>query len=210
MPITIPVPDKSAGDVLTESNWDQHIRDNINKLLERGHRVLSVAQFGALTGLEDGDEVYLEVDAANGIMWHLRYVAAETTYKWRFLGGPPMSGLVATSEATASASFVALTTPGPSIALPRSGDYVVAVGYVGNNNGTSGTNLMSYDIGGTSAVDADAAQVPAGTGAGFFRKVKTALGSVTLTSKYRTAAGASHNFFNRTMSVKPVRIRHDA
>ena len=206
MPISIPVPDRAAGDVFTETMWDSFIRDNINKLLSRGHRVLTVAQFTALTALEDGDEVYLEVDSSNGIMWHLRYVAAEATYKWRFLGGSPLMASVDTVETTTSTSFVALTTAGPSIALPRAGDYDVGLQFQGGD----GAQAMSYDIGGTGATDADSA-----TGrwpeSASRRKRKTALTTVTLTAKYKfLSESAQASFQKRTMLVEPVRISHDA
>ncbi|HLF00023.1 MAG TPA: hypothetical protein VI540_09005 [Gaiellaceae bacterium] len=210
MPISVPVPDKSAGDVFTETNWDAHLRDNINKLLDRGHRVLTVAQFSALTGLEDGDEAYVEVDAANGIMWHFRYVAAETTYKWRFLGGPPLWSEVVTSQATTSTSYAALATAGPSVTLPRSGDYDVE--HSGSRDAAaSETSFMSYDIGATGAVDADAihhAEQEGGPGSRTRRK--TGLTPVALTAKYRSVGGGSVQFENRFMRVAPVRIRHDA
>lgn len=215
MPMTIPVPDKASGDVLTETNWDAHIRDNINKLLQRGHRVLTVAQFAALTGLEGAkgtlapDEVYLEVDAANGIQWHLGYETSESTFKWRMLGGPDMEAVVETGEGTGSASFVALATVGPSIAIPRAGDYDVTTGCNGGYSGTQ-TGMMSYDIGGTGAVDAD------GVSQSWFSsdhtrvKRKAGLTSVTLTAKYKQTGGAATSFGKRRIRIRPVRIRHDA
>lgn len=219
MPTSVPVPTKSSGDLLTSSLWNSYVRDNVNKLLERGHRVLTVAQFAALTGLEGTkgtvapDEVYLEVDATNGILWHLGYESGETTYKWRSLGGcRPLHSEVTTSESTTSATYAALTTAGPSIALPRAGDYDVEHG----GNITAQGNIaarMSYDIGGTGAVDADCVRVDAPSASGGAstarRRRKAALTSVTLTSKYKTSTGTSV-FEARWISVSPVRIRHDA
>lgn len=216
MPTSVPVPDKTAGDVFTEAMWDSFIKDNINKLLDRGHRVLTVAQFAALTGLEGTkgtvapDEVYLEVDAANGIEWHLAYESGEATYKWRFLGGPPLYSTVSAVETTTSSTYTALATAGPSIALPRAGDYDVETGFL-RIGGTAGHEMhMSYDIGGTGAADADrvaAVSVPTSV---FRGNRKTALTAVTLTAKYRTAAGQTGGAADRTMAVRPVRLRHDA
>jgi hypothetical protein len=208
-PISVPVPDKTAGDVFTETMWDSYIRDNVNKLLDRGHRVLTVAQFSVLTP-EDGDEVYLEVDATNGIMWHLRCVLGEPTYKWRFLGGPEMYSEVATAEGSSNTSYVALATAGPSIALPRSGDYMVEIDRA-TNDPVSNSAYMSYDIGGTGAVDADAVGgVGRGDGGAIRKRRKAGLGSVTLTAKYKVTGGGTVNFQNRYMAVTPVRVRHDA
>lgn len=39
----------------------------------------------------DGQEVYFVADAANSIVWHLRYRAATPgSYKWEYVGGPPI------------------------------------------------------------------------------------------------------------------------
>jgi hypothetical protein len=213
MPTSIPVPDKSSGDVLTETNWDSHIRDNINKLLDRGHRVLTVAQFAALTGLEDGDEAYVEVDATNGVYWHLRYVAIQPAgRKWVFIGGPPLVSEINTSEATSSTTYVALATPGPTITLPRGGDYDVEHGCRAAAGVAEGA-LHSYDIGATGAADADAAHgavvATVGPSTLVHRKRKAGLTAVALTSKYHTG-GSSVTFGPRFMAVTPVRIDHAA
>lgn len=209
MPTALPVPTKNPGDVWTSSTWNSYVRDNINKLLNQAHRVLTVAQFTALAGIEDGDEVYLEVDATNGIIWHLRYVNAEPTYKWRFLGGPPMFSEVTTNEATSSTTYAALTTAGPSIALPRGGDFNVRIqaALASGNQQVA----MSYDIGATGAVDAD--QVLAlSTSTTLFisvarERLKAAIAAATtLTSKYKTVTAGTGNFQQRGMSVLPVRL----
>ncbi len=205
MPTNVPVPDKTSGDLFSEAMWDLYIKENVNKLLSTGHRVLTVAQFAALTAPEDGDEVYLEVDATNGIVWHLRFVAAETTFKWRFLGGAPMVSEVQTAEATGSLSYVSLTTAGPSVALPRSGDYDVQIGM---QMGAGMPGFMSFDVGGASAVDADNARGEGASHSSLRRKA--GLGLVTLTAKYKSNDGTARTFLNRRMAVWPVRIRHDA
>lgn len=207
MPISVPVPDRAAGDVFTETMWDAYLRDNINKLLDRGHRVLTVAQFAALTGLEDGDEAYVEVDATNGIMWHLRYVAAETTYKWRYLGGPPLESLVVASQGTFSTSYVDLG--GPSVTLPRSGDYDVELGARGDG-GPNG--YMSYAIGAVAAADADALRLQANDQfiSAHRYKRKPGLGAVALAVQVRSSDGNFRTAADRQILVRPARIRHDA
>lgn len=209
MAATVPLVNRSAGDLLTTTLWNTYIVANLNKLLNQGHRKVTVAQFAALTGIEDGDEVYLEVDAANGIEWHLVYRTAEATYKWRFLGGPPLSSEVATNETTASATYAALATAGPSVALPRAGDYTVDLGcfmYVGADTSV----YHSYDIGVTGAVDVDGVNFGASTATHLFRtKRKAGLTAVSLVSKYKTAAGTA-GFNSRALGVRPVRLRHDA
>ena len=212
MPISVPMPTKNPGDVLTSTLWNSYLRDNLNKLLNQGHRVLTVAQFAALTGIEDGDEVYLEVDAANGIIWSLRYVAAEPTYKWRCFGGSPLVSLITADETTISGAYSALATPGPSLALPRSGDYdvVIETNYANSSSGVA--SRMSYDIGGTGAVDADAVScTSAFASLGRFTTVrrkqrKAGLTSVTLTAKYTGDGSNTSGFQYRSMELAPVRL----
>jgi hypothetical protein len=202
----------TVGQTFTDTMWGSYIRDNINKLLNQGHRVLTVAQFAALTGIEDGDEAYLEVDAANGVVWHLRYVNSEPTYKWRYLGGPPLSAEIATLEGTVSTVYVALTTAGPTVTLSRAGDYDVEIGATVANTSAGQSGFMSYDIGATGAVDGDSVTILTGTSGGltsiYRRKRKAAIAAATtLTAKYRSSsAGGSATFQSRSMSVLPVRI----
>lgn len=221
MPVSsLPIAAVSPGNVLTSTMWNAIVKDNLNKLLNQGHRVLTVAQFGALSSPEGTkgtvapDEVYLEVDATNGIQWHLAYESGETTYKWRFLGGPPMYAEVATNEATASATYAALATAGPSITTPRAGDYIVEQGvWMQATGGVTNAALMSYDIGGTGAVDADAIQAAMSSGGtlanstGMRKRLKAAIAASTaLVSKYKVPGAVSTNFGNRWMTIYPVRI----
>ncbi len=218
MPVSIPVPARSPGDLLTSALWNAQVKDNINKLLARGHRVLTVAQFAALTGLEGTkgtvapDEVYLEVDSASGIQWHLAYESGEATYKWRYIGGPPMFSEVTASEGVASATYAALATAGPSIAIPLAGDYDVEIAgaHYTTANGGAGS-YMSYDIGGTGAVDVDATINAQATGVNSafmsmsHTRRKLGLTAVTLTAKYRASTGTG-NFLQRRIFVTPVRL----
>lgn len=218
MPTTLPVATKITGDIFSLAMWNNQLRDNLNKLLNTGHRVLTVAQFGALTGLEGTkgtvapDEVYLEVDATNGVQWHLAYESGEATYKWRYIGGPAMWAEVLTRETTTSATYVALTTAGPAIAIPRAGDYDQVIGALIDVNVINTVGFMSYDIGGTGAVDADSIQVQspstlAPASSAMRPRRKTALTAVTLTSKYRSSgAGSTVGFTNRFMAFTPVRL----
>jgi hypothetical protein len=168
---------------------------------------VTTVQFAALTPA-DGDEVHLVVDATAGIVWHLRYNAGSaSSYKWEFLGGAALFSEVATAEGTAAA-YADLATVGPSIVLPRAGDYIVAHGFdfLGATGGANG--YMSYQIGATAAVDADAVEVAddgtSWTQASVSREqLKTGLTAVTLTAKYK---GSGNNARNRWMRVTPRRI----
>lgn len=217
MPVNVPVPTKSPGDVLTSALFNDYIAANLNKLLNTGHRVLTVAQFAALTAPEDGDEVYLEVDATNGIVWHLRYVAAETTYKWRFLGGPALLAEVSTTEGFAASdgtTYQDTATVGPTVTTPRAGDYDVHM-----HADTRGSDTwVSPNIGGVAPADADGTTGGQIDGSGSPHKTaatrtkrKTALAAsaaVKLQMK-TTNGGLSSNGYtwqNRQLGLTPVRI----
>jgi hypothetical protein len=156
----------------------------------------------------DGFEVFYAADATNGVIWHLRYRSGGGTHKWEYVGGPPMYAEVATSESTTSTSYVALATAGPSVTVPLAGDYYVAIGC--RAGGTDAAGLMSYDIGGTGALDVDAAIVSVatvGVTISIHRQNRhTGLSASTaLVSKYRSS-GPSVAFAERYMFVTPVRV----
>ena len=94
-------------------------------------------------GATDGQEIYYQADAANGIIWHLRYNAGSASaYKWEFVGGSELSSEVITQETTTSSVYVALTTPGPSITLPLAGDYDVTIGTYATVSGAAASAYM--------------------------------------------------------------------
>jgi hypothetical protein len=154
-----------------------------------------------------------------GAVWHLRYrEAGASGKKWESVGGARLNhsvkdGTISDAEATSSASYAALATAGPLITLPLAGDYEITIGCTVYGATASAISSMSYDIGGTGAADADAVQVYQTTAANIVTvpsrvRVKTALSAVTLTAKYKSSASGSGgaNFWNRTMSARPVRV----
>ena len=158
----------------------------------------------------DGQEVILTDSlTAPTYRWRLQYESS--TSKWWFLGGTPLIVEVATNEGTSSGTYTALATAGPSIALPVAGDYDVEIGFAAQGS-SGGRGAMSFDIGGTGAVDADACfggiSVGGGGNAGSFARTRrlTGLTAVTLTAKYRTVDSSSPNFERRWMRVTPVKV----
>lgn len=157
-------------------------------------------------------DLWFYQDVANSIYWLFRYNSAQATYKWEFVGGSPLVSFVATDETTTSATYTALATAGPSIALPRAGDYDILIESYQQQDGGTGKSYMSYDIGGTGAVDGDGAFMNnpgVATTMGFTasrRARKTGLTAVTLTAKYRSASTGQMHAANRAMTVTPVRV----
>jgi hypothetical protein len=157
----------------------------------------------------DGFEVFYAADATNGVIWHLRYRSGGGTYKWEYVGGPPLSARVDTSETTTSASYAALATAGPSVTVPLAGDYIVRIHSNTFNSGVA-TNYHSYDLGGSGAVDANSIEgaVPAASYShpGFAENRHNGLSASTaIVSKYKTTAGTG-TWRYRWMAVTPVRV----
>lgn len=80
----------------------------------------------------DGQEIYYAADAANGVIWHLRYrAAAVTSYRWEFVGGTPLinrsTGIAdeATHSNVSGAAFSNVMT----LTAPLQGVYQVHVAF---------------------------------------------------------------------------------
>ena len=164
----------------------------------------------------DGMEVYYVADSTNGVTWHLKYKASEATYKWHFVGGPPLSDYVDATDALVNPTnnnvYGVGPTAGPSVTAPLAGDYMVHIDAGLIMNGSVGAVIaMSYDIGGTGAVDADAISltVPAAanTAVSSARDKKQAgiAASTAFTAKYKyiTSIGSVRR---RTLSLLPIRV----
>lgn len=158
----------------------------------------------------DGDQfILVDSTSAPTYSWLLRYVSAKSSNKWIFIGGTPIQDEVATAEATSSTgSYIALATAGPSIAVPVAGDYIVTLGCTHVTATSQTTAFMSYDIGGTGAVDADGVQGSVGSGqeVSISRvKKKAGLTAVTLTAKYKSV-GANGTYQERFINLLPIAI----
>jgi hypothetical protein len=158
-------------------------------------------------------QIYIfTADAANGVYWTFIYDGGYG--RWRFIGGPPLSARVDALETTTSSTFGDLTTIGPSITIPFSGDFDV---YVGGQalTGQNDVARMSFSIGATAAQDADGGGVSslqAGGGQISYPTSfsvttrKTGLAASTqLMAKYRNATNATTTQFRwRTLQVLPI------
>jgi hypothetical protein len=139
--------------------------------------------------------------APNDADWQTGDIPTETQIKQQLLDNlryvkdavTSVFAEVTTAQGTSSETYTALTTAGPSITLPVAGNYLVEVGARIYGSGTGHWGWMSYDIGGTAAVDADGAAVQDSMvpGTSVTRsRVKTGLGAVTLTAKYKAGNAA--------------------
>jgi hypothetical protein len=171
----------------------------------------------SLPGSPVDSQEYILVDSTTAptYIWRFRYNAGNAgTYKWECIGGAPIIIETTNNDATSSATYVALANAGPSFVLPRAGIYNVCIGFTKGTTSAGNSVLirMSYDIGGTGAVDADSVQwmgPSAGSNPEYSvarEQRKTFATAVTLTSKYKSDGTNSNGFKNRWMSVMPVMV----
>lgn len=156
----------------------------------------------------DLDEIYFQdaAMAAAKVVWHAKYRSG--IGKWEVLGGNPLVSEVTTGESRSANTYGALTTAGPSIAVPVAGVYDVEI-FCGNTTsvGSQSGAAMSYDIGGTSASDADAAWnqvISPGFSTPAYRKRRKTLTAVTLTAKYKSPNSVVVSWQERSMFLHPV------
>ena len=74
----------------------------------------------------DGQRIYFLADAANGIVWHLRYRASSPNpQKWESLGGSALyaAQTAASSQITANVATSTPMTGSPSLTIPLAGAY---------------------------------------------------------------------------------------
>lgn len=85
----------------------------------------------------DGQEIYYQnaAMATAGTVWHLRYRSGGGTYKWEFLGGPPIIATNGTAGTVSSSGTAVAFTNTPTITVPLLGDYwVTGSGDVSTSN----------------------------------------------------------------------------
>ena len=197
---------------LDDPNYGLALQRNFDDLALLGGNLQPKTASGTTfpTSPYEGQKFTYVADSTNGVLWTFEYHATGSSYDWWFTGGPPLFAEVATQENTGSANYAALTTAGPSITLPLTGDYMVQQG-AAIYNSSNAIIYMSYDIGASTATDADgilhysgAGTNPINTAVTRIRR-KTGLAASALVSKYKTSAGTAV-FENRWMSVTPVRV----
>lgn len=166
----------------------------------------------------NGQEIFYQ--AAQGVVWRLRYRSASPSdYKWEFLGGPALKveGVGGRSyntwESTSSVNYTTLTTPGPAVTVPLSGEYDVT-GYAQarqNTNG-NGAGILIWKTGDGSPTwsTADSQIVTLGNYSGSLsaRRTLTMAGGDTTELRYASSqATSSAQFYNRSLYVTPVRVK---
>lgn len=183
----------------------EDVMDNFNYLLGILNASIPGGPGTSLPSVpSDGDEYIYVASVSDGVLWWLKYNAA--LGKWRVLGGDPLFAEVVASVSQSGATYAALTgSAGPVIAAPLAGVYDVAIGAVLSAGATTRLASMSYDIGATPAVDADAVVYGGADSASVQAQRRKTVGVVSLTSKYKNSVG-SGVFSKRWMRIMPVTI----
>jgi len=156
----------------------------------------------------DGMIWRLPASSSTGVYWFFQYDSSQATYKWVFMGGPPLTSEVATSETSNSATYVDLATVGPSITLPRGGDYIVSHG---NScfNAVGAKQYQTVKLGAAAAADAHACIHDAvnltDTPSKTFRS-NGASASDVYKLMYRNNVTNTGTWLERWISVTPVRV----
>jgi hypothetical protein len=89
----------------------------------------------------DGDEWVFPFDATNGIMWKFRYRSGSaSTYKWEFVGGPPIVNYTAGPNGLGASAWVNIV--GSAITVTRAGDYLMTAAARITAGGAAQTNQI--------------------------------------------------------------------
>lgn len=179
-------------------------------LAEAKEVITSAAELAALTPV-DGQEIIFVADAANGVIWTLRYRADATgSFKWEFMGG---STLVDEDLGTVSVSGGTWADFGgggnPQTTLLLGGDYDLEWGvrdFVNAAGSTiyTGIYVGASPIGGQEEfrmTDADLHVAPT-----FATRRKTGVTANTLVKLQHKISAASANITGRYIRIKPVRV----
>lgn len=177
----------------------------------RGPAITTSTMAGGPPGTPKDKDIWVATAVdANGTRWVFQYNAGSgSSFKWEFIGGSSLSSEVLTNETTSSTSYADLVTVGPSVTVPRAGDYEIGLSVTMFGSlaaykaavklGAAATNdnecVRADQVGGTNQV-ISAARTFTRTGLS---------ASAVLKIQYLVSAGTG-NFINRNLWVKPVRI----
>lgn len=219
-PVTAqPAPFTNSAQTATQTSSDQTPSTGVNPSASSSTSTFSVTYATTPpSSPKDGDYwQYVDNTSAATVSWMFRYVAAEATYNWVFAGGAPLTARVDTKESTTASSYTALTTTGPSVTFPFTGEYYVFCGsQAGVNIGTAPVDHWhSYRIedglGGIVAapVDQDGATGSAWTEVSISSRwtLKTVTGGYVAVSRYRNADNTSTITYEaRWINTVPLKV----
>lgn len=154
-----------------------------------------------------GDQVVYAADATNGVYWLLQYDATGT-YPWKFIGGAPLLGYVASvGQQTTTATWQNLS--GPSATIPLAGDYDLAV-EAGYNDANSATYLLGIYNGASVLRNSRIYNTAYGGGEAFLTHRVTAVTAATVIRPQYwigVAQSVGYGWAASTVSATPIRVK---
>jgi hypothetical protein len=160
----------------------------------------------------DGQEIRFLADAANGIVWHLRFRAVSpNTQKWEVIGGPPLIASVAASANLAVSNTWSDLSGSPSFVMPLAGLYQVGHGAVCANQ--SGTPTETQCV--VACTNSGTVSEPQGVNAtgNSYGKTLMAEGTITVAAagnvvkqQYSQNSTNPVGYSKRWMRLTPVRV----
>jgi hypothetical protein len=162
---------------------------------------------GATLPEDPSDAQFFSLELGSGIVWNFRYnLQSASTYKWEFVGGPPVYHQVA-----AAASTTSPITGGPTLTLPLAGEYLVTAScHCDTTVATNGRPVMSIYANGSLVSEAytDLAQNE-NDELIRTRLVTLAGAGQVIEMRYRSGGGTGgqvHTFSDRFLYITPVRV----
>lgn len=161
----------------------------------------------------DGQIVNMLVDSTNGIVWQFKYRSASaSTYKWEFIGGPPLYAVDTTDRSFTLTTTATEPATGLTVTVPLAGDYDVEHGTMMWLSGAQTLSFLSgIAVGSTSALEPTLWSKHTGVDQyqyanGGIRLTAVAASSV-IRQRYARSGGVDGGAFvsRRYMRVKPVR-----
>ena len=159
----------------------------------------------------DGQEIYYAADAANGVIWHLRYRSgSSSSYKWEYIGG---ASLTTRSQAQSAGDSPQTNTwtnlnDAIEITVPLAGDYFVN-GKCSFFRASDGLNTMELGISRDSTAGAISNYVYGGAYWHFCATsgLLTGIGAnKKFALRFRTPAAGGYYRMGAGLEVRPVRV----
>lgn len=183
---------------------------------------LALARPAVVTALPgspaDGQEVYFQADATNGIYWHLRYRSGSASaYKWEFVGGAPLAveSLAISTVVGAVPNIWGVQTTQLNVTLPLAGDYdVLHIGNWRNNTNVGSIGLSErFGAAGPDPATGEFAYQSLPNAGAFAsithrRRITGRPAAMVLTEIFQSAAGANADITRTAgrIEVTPVRV----
>jgi hypothetical protein len=164
----------------------------------------------------DGQEAILVDSITNpSYQWRFRYNAGSASaYKWEFIGGAEASVEILTSEVrTAGSGYGDLATVGPSMTLPRAGEWIFAIethiSFIAVNATCYAQCAAQFGASAPDPNDAVTFEFSNGPTVSITntlsRHIRRASAAQTVKLAY-LAVGANGTFLRRRLGVLPVRV----